>query len=115
MPITTHYSPLTTHQSPADAQARAFQQGFDLFTRDPVEVAGDRMLEGTGGHAVIEALLHVVIEQAMNKSGREGVAGAQAVHDLHLVAARPEELALLVSDARPAILPHERILTQRNG
>ena len=73
------------------------------------------MLEGAGGHAVIEAVLHVIIEQAMNKPGREGVAGAQPVHDLDFIGTRPEELALLVSDARPAILPHERILTQRNG
>ena len=47
------------------SQLAAFQQRVYFFARDPGEVAGDGMLDGTGGDAVIEALLHVAVQESV--------------------------------------------------
>ena len=39
--------------------------------RDPGEVAGNRVLDGAGRHALVEALLQVAVEQAVNQARRE--------------------------------------------
>src|SRR5207248_2053041 len=70
--------------SPADTQAAALDRRLDFLARDPGEVAGDRVLDGAGRHAPIDALLHVAVEQAVNQARRERIAGAETVHDLHL-------------------------------
>src|SRR5262249_13955506 len=55
------------------------------------------------------------VEQAVDQAGRERVAGAETIDNLHLIGARPQDTALLVSDGRPGVLPHQRVLTQRDG
>src|SRR5262249_53806166 len=44
-----------TRPSPADTQAAALEERLDFAARNPVEVAWDRMLDGAGGDAVVEA------------------------------------------------------------
>src|SRR5437868_1178248 len=51
----------------ADTEARSLEQGLDLLTCDPGEVARDRMLDGAGRDAVIEALLQILVEQSVDQ------------------------------------------------
>ena len=39
---------------PADPQPAALEQRLDLVARDPIEIAGDRVLDGAGGDAEVE-------------------------------------------------------------
>src|SRR4051812_42503037 len=48
--------------SPADAEAPAFEQGFDFVSRDPREVAGDRVLDGAGRDAEVDGALQVAFD-----------------------------------------------------
>src|SRR5438876_8854453 len=74
--------------SATDAQAGALQQRFDFLARDPGEVARDRVLEGAGRHAIIEALLQVAVEQAVDQTRRERIAGAKSIDNLDLIGSR---------------------------
>src|SRR5437773_163948 len=76
--------------SAADAQAGALEEGFDLLARDPGEVARDRVLEGAGRHAVVEALLQVAVEQSVDQPRRERVAGAETIDNLDLIGPRAQ-------------------------
>src|SRR5262249_26009181 len=61
-------------RSPADPQARPPEQGLDLVARHPGEVARDRVLDGAGRHAVVQPLLQVAVEQAVDQARGERVA-----------------------------------------
>ena len=43
------------------------------------------MFDGAGRHTVIQALLQIAVEQAVDQAGREAIAGAQTIHNLDLV------------------------------
>src|SRR5437870_5467993 len=102
------------NKSPADPQTAAFEERFHLLARRPVEVARNSMLDGAGGNAVVEALLQVAVEEAVDQSRSEGIAGAETIDDLHLIRPRAIGLAVLVGDGGPRVLPHQRVLAQGN-
>ncbi len=90
--------------SPRDAAQGAEVICTCVSTPDDVRrvvLGKDGVLEGTGGDAVVEALLQVAVEQAVDQAGGEAVAGPEAVDDLHLVRPGPQHLAVAVRD-RPA-------------
>ena len=77
--------------SSTNAKSRSLQQRLDLGARDPGEIAGDGVLDGAGGNAVIERLLQIAVEQTVDQAGREGIAGAETIDNFDLISARPQD------------------------
>src|SRR5262249_39107194 len=85
----THLVAAQKHGIPslaANSQSRSSQQALDFLRGNPDKITGNRMLQGTGGHAIIQALLEIAVKEAMDQSGRKGVAGTEAVYNFDLIA-----------------------------
>src|SRR5262245_1889899 len=98
--------------SAADAEAGPLQESFHLVARDPGEVAGERVFEGTGRDAITQTLLHLAVEQAVDQPRRERVARPQPIDYFDLVSPCSVQAAFGVGDAGPAVLPHQWVLAQ---
>src|SRR5437588_6458837 len=95
---------------PANPQALALEKGFHLVARNPIEIARDRMFERAGGDAVIQALLQIRVQEAMDKARGKRVASAETVHDYYFEGLRSKDRAFAVCDGGPAVFPDERVL-----
>src|SRR5215469_8363685 len=99
---------------PADAQAWPLEDRFDFIARDPREVARQRVLDRAGGHAVVEPLLQVAVQQAVDQARGEAIAGAEAIDNFYLEGPRSQDFAGLAGDGGPGVLPHQRVFAQRD-
>lgn len=90
----------------ADAAGRvAAGQLLDLRDGDPVEVAGDGVLQAARGDGEVESgRAGPAVEQAEDQAGRERVATTQAVDDVEDVVAPADVEAIRIPQAgRPAV------------
>src|SRR4051812_9291866 len=72
------------------------------------------MLEGAGGHAEIDGLLNVSLQETVNQTGRERVSRSQAIDDFDLVRPGSVDRAVLVGDRGPDVLPDQGVFPQRD-
>src|SRR2546422_9687242 len=90
--------------SSRDAQARALEQGLHFLERGPIEVARYRVLERAERVAVTDGgLVRFFHQGAVNKAGAEGVASADAVHDLELILDVVVEFSVGIGDSGPGV------------
>src|SRR5262249_5229221 len=92
---------------PPHPQSLALQYRLDLGGVHPGEVAGDGVLDRTHRRPVVDRLLQVAVEQAVDQAGGQGVAGSEAVDDLHVVPRTLVQLSRGVADGAEAVPPHE--------
>ena len=95
------------HLSLYTTRGIAAGQSLHFLAADHVEVAGDGVLQGRGGHCKLERLALVVGigEQTMDEATREGVATAHAVDDgVDVVMLALIELLTIVNQGLPAIV-----------
>src|ERR1700680_2159165 len=101
----------TVASSSRHSQTRSLKESLYLAARHQAEIARDAVLERGGRRRKADRIFpSAFLEAAHDQAGAECIAGANTIHDLHLVAWSAVNLAIGGDDRAPAVQQDSWIL-----